>query len=470
MRSEVKFLSALVFIFLFNNYLAASPFIDSTSLDSTSLQRQQSVSRDTSIYRQTYEAAIKDNRLSNDEKTLLKSLQRALNLNANQVNLIEQKLKIRYGDGEQTGRWQFVLQNTGWGAGLYGWGLPYLFGKDETRWMIGMEMLTLGSTFYLSQRYSEKMDLPLARSQMLGLGSSIGLHYGFAINELFELNNEDYYEFEGDEDEKRVWMATLMSTVPIGMLTGQYLYNRWQPDYGRTWVLSLGSLVALNSAFDLQVALDPEPEEPMITYPHQAEVNKYDAWVTKHTKWEKRRALVTMAAYPLGLLGSKILTENKNYTFGDALMPFQGYLSGIVYNYMILDILDVDNQPLHRLGNIGLGFSGIYLYQKMIDGYDYTFGESLLMGLGTVSGMAFGLGTAVITEASSRVTSFLVLTGGISGTLLTKPMITPQKDMEILNSKESKFSIYPAIFLEKSRNKKDAIKILPGLNFSFQLP
>ncbi|HMA61294.1 MAG TPA: hypothetical protein VKP78_01460, partial [bacterium] len=178
----------------------------------------------------------------------------------------------------------------------------------------------------------------------------------------------------------------------------------------------------------------------------------------------------TMAAYPLGLLGSKILTENKNYTLGDALMPFQGYLSGIVYNYMILDILDVDNQPLHRLGNIGLGFSGIYLYQKMIDGYDYTFGESLLMGLGTVSGMAFGLGTAVITEASSRVTSFLVLTGGISGTLLTKPMITPQKDMEILNSKESKFSIYPAIFLEKSRNKKDAIKILPGLNFSFQLP
>lgn len=466
----MKLIFVIAFTFIFNNYLAASLSIDRAKIDSTSLfQRQEAISRDTSVYRQAYQAAIKDNHLSNDEKKILHALQKALELDDARVNLIEQKLQLKYGDGEQSGRWQFVLQNTGWGAGLYGWGLPYLLGKDEARWMVGMEMLTLGSTFYLSQKYSEKMDIPLARSQMLGLGSSIGLYYGFAINELFELNNEDYY-YNGEEDEKRAWMATLMSTVPIGMLAGQSLYNRWQPDYGRTWALSLGTLVALKSAYDMHVALDPEPEEPMLIDPYQSEKNPYKKWIDEHTRWEKRRALITMTAYPLAVLGSKILTENKNYTFGDAIMSFQGYLSGVVYNYMILDMLNIDNQSLYRLGNIGLGFSGIYLYQKMIDGYDYTFGESFLMGLGTASGMAFGLGTAIITEASSQLTSLFVLCGGISGTLLTKLMISPQKESPILYNQEARLSISPALYFENYREKKSAVKILPGLNFSYQLP
>ncbi|MCF7885277.1 MAG: hypothetical protein K9M80_02175 [Candidatus Marinimicrobia bacterium] len=420
------------------------------------------------IYYQAYQTALLDNKIDSSEEAILKSLRISLQLSNQEVQQIIFPLKQVQGTQlDQTGRWQFVLQNTGWGGGLYGWGIPYALGADENRWLVGMEMLTLGTTFYLSHKYSGQLSMPLSRAQMLGLGSGVGLHYGFAINEIFDLNNEDHSFLEEDL-EKRFWPVTLMGAVPIGMLVGDYLYDRWQPEYGRTWALSLGTMITLKSLYDLQVAFDPEPEEPGYFIEALGE-NVYSNWREDHDRWQIRRALLTLAAYPVGIYYSKVLTENKQYTFGDALILSQGYFSALLYNYMVLDILGVKGRAYYRLGNIAIGLLGTSLYQDIIDNYDYNFGESVLMALGTTSGMAFGLGTSIITKASHKMTNFLVLAGGITGSLLTKPMLSPK--LESPSSKEStgKLSLSPTLFVETKQFSYNKIKIIPGLNVSLQL-
>jgi len=455
---------AHIIIIIFSQSPAVAAEKDSDSLD----QSNKDTLDAKQIYYRAYKTALKDKKIDSSEEAILRSLRISMGLSNQEVqNLIAPLNKQSENMIDQTGRWQFVLQNTGWGAGLYGWAIPYVLGNNETKWTIGMEMLSLGTTFYFSHRYSDKIHMPLARSNMLGLGSLMGLNYGFAINNILDLDNEDD-QIDDDDDEKRTWAATLMGSVPLGMLVGNYLNKKWQPNYGRTWTLSLGALVTLKSLYDLQMAFDPEPEEPYFFPEYSTNENEYNNWIKKRDRWEKRRGLLTLAAYPVGIYSSKLLTENKHYTLGDALMLSQGYLLGMVYNLIIMDMMNVEKEKYYRLGNIPSGLIGTYIYQRIIDEYDFGFGESVLMGLGTTSGMAFGLGLAIITELEGEVTDLLVMSGGLAGSLITRPMLSPNKEGNEYSDNSSRISLTPALFIEQgSDNRKDK-KLIPGVSISYQ--
>lgn len=131
--------------------------------------RQESEGR--RIYRLTYEAAMADSVITPDEDRMLAALQQALGLDEEIIEeALGDPLPARAPGLNQSGRWTLMLQNMGWGIGLYGWGIPFVLDVDDFKWYVGGEMFSLGASLYLTWKYTQMMDLPEARSQMQRYG------------------------------------------------------------------------------------------------------------------------------------------------------------------------------------------------------------------------------------------------------------------------------------------------------------
>ena len=74
------------------------------------------------------------------------------------------------------------------------------------------------------------------------------------------------------------------------------------------------------------------------------------------------------------------------------------------------------------------GLLGTFAYEKIFSGYDYSFGESILIGAGSLSGAAFGAGIGVVLETDFEFIEIGMIAGGIIGTALTKHILDPEKE------------------------------------------
>lgn len=94
------------------------------------LQAQEGDTRQESeaqrIYRLTYEAALADGVLSSDEERLLRTLRQSLGIPEDIIDqAFMEPAPVAPPGLNQSGRWTLMLQNMGWGVGLYGWGIPF---------------------------------------------------------------------------------------------------------------------------------------------------------------------------------------------------------------------------------------------------------------------------------------------------------------------------------------------------------
>lgn len=401
-----------------------------TTAKKDTLQRRYSVQ---DIYRAAYIIARRDGSIDDRERAVLDTLQSTLVLSPDDVARIKDYVKANLATPiDQSGRWPLVLQNMAYGAGMYGWMIPYVLEAKDVKWTIGAEMMSLASAFYLTYKYTKNMEIPHSRSQMMRLGSLIGLRYGFGINTCFDLM-----------DEGRTWAWILMASVPVGTYVGDLLYKRWQPTNGESWVLSLGSEMAGYTIRELHQMLVPmrrDPKEPIYdpeSEEYQQWEKEYAEWEVEQSRWEKDykkwlkpHTVLDMVGYPLGLYLTRRYFLDNNYTFGDALMLIQGRALGLTYGLMTAEMLAMDfDKEAYRIFPLIGSFGGVLFYDRFIDGYDYTFGHSILSFLGTGSGMAFMGGCAVIFEIENRkVLESMVMAGGIAGLYLSNSILDLQKE------------------------------------------
>ena len=419
------------------------------------------------IYRHAYQTAMRDRKIDSGERAILKSLKRTMGMAAedilyihNQINLATPKLL------DQSGRWPLVLQNIAWGAGLYGWAIPIVLGADDFKWVIGSEMMSFAGAFYLTYEYTKKMEIPHSRAQMMRLGSAVGFHYGWSINDLFGV---------WDWGDEKPPLVVLMASIPVGIYVGDVLYNRWNPSHGQSWSLTLWSGIGLQTISEIQRIFDPRPEEPeMGAYydfyynewvePNQAE---HEQWEKDIKRWKKRRAVVDVISYPLGMYAGYRFFGDKQYTFGDALMLYQGWGFGLIYSLMLMDVVGVDfENELYRLGIIGGGIGGTLLYDRYIDSYDYTFGQSVLMLLGTGSGMAFSVGTSAILELDeASLIQVLVMGGGVAGFFLTNSILSVSNEIDDYSDcKAPDITVSPTFLMCKRPGGKLCNSLVPGIS------
>lgn len=419
------------------------------------------------IYRDMLRSAYRDGTISENERYLLRSLQTSLHLPDSLVVPIEKSiLQQKPHRLDQSGRWSVVVQNIFLGAGLYGWAIPFTLGADDPKWYIGTEMLSLGGTFYLTYQYTKDMNIPYSRAQMLRTGSLWGLRYGMLFNDVLKLWPP---EVKLSQDQSKSWAVTLMASVPVGTWMGDYLYKKWKPSHGQSWALGLWSELGGFTATSLHQIVAGKKSKPARweyesfengTDQYRFDQRGYDSALKSYTDWKRVDALIEMAGYPLGIYLGHRYFGSRNYTFGDAIMLYEGRGLGWIYGMLFSEVADINFESslgltLRTVGSIG----GAVLMDKYILPDDYDFGESVLMAVGTASGMAFSIGTSVLTDINNgNVISALVMIGGGAGFYLTRSILDISKDGTYSSGQSRKsVEVVPAVSVIPVRDRDNRI-------------
>ncbi|MEE9162024.1 MAG: hypothetical protein V3U35_03545 [Candidatus Neomarinimicrobiota bacterium] len=386
------------------------------------------------VYRQAYEAALADSVISPEEEAVLKALQEALGLHEDVVDEALGAAVRPLAPGlNRSGRWTLVAQNMGWGVGLYGWGIPYVLGAEDFKWILAGEMFSLGASLYLTWKYTADMDLPEARSQMQRFGGVVGLHYAIAVTQLSEATEQE-----------KLGVAIWMAAVPAGVWAGDRLYQRWRLSTGQAYALALHVDLGRSIMSLLHQQLHvPEPERPQefdyetynpqsrrYTFDDAAYERDYDAYEREMVPWQKINTLFQVAGYPVGTYLSRRFYGTRPYSFGDAVMLTVGRGTGAFYGLILADLLgsDFSEDAMGWRWLIGAGaVGGVVGMDRAIRGVDYSFGQSALMFLGEIAGVAFGVGVGVLMEIepASDYYKIAVIGGTLGGLALARRMIEP---------------------------------------------
>lgn len=426
-----------------------------------------------SSYEKAWETAMLDGRISPEERLLMNVLVESLVISVDSTVSWENIWANNYSQEtespaftralDQSGRWPLVLQNIAWGTGLYGWGIPYVLDAEDGRWYVGGSMISAGGAFYLTYQYTKNMEMTHARTQMMRYGSLLGFRYGLGINKLLGLNESD------DGEAKKSWMWVLMASVPAGHYGGEFLHNKFDPSNGQAWAWTMWTGVGGITGRLIHNVLDERPKEPVydwFSYPDAA----WDKYEEDQKTWEKRKTMTELIAYPLGMAAGYYLIQDKQYTFGDALMLMQGWGYGYFNTMMLQSILFEDGDEDVFFLTAGLGaIGGAYLYDRWIKNDDFSFGQSTLMLLGSSSGLAFGFGTAImldVTDTKPMLT--LAMAGYGAGTWLTRQIVDVKPDGALAQSSTTKISFSPTAMTVSDPNQKLGLIPALSLNISFR--
>lgn len=440
-----------------------------------------------SAYEQAWDVAMKDSIISADEKALLNIIEAQPTAVDHSKALKPQLTNIHGKTLNQSGRWPLVMQNIAIGSGLYGWGIPYVLHAEDDRWYVGGVMISAGSAFYLTHKYTKNMEMSHARTQMMRYGSLVGLRYGLGLNAILGLSDGlDDVELEETTDPETLWMWVLMGSVPVGHYTGEYMFEKFNPTNGQAWVWSMWTGISGMTARQLYTALGGRPDEPdAIEEPdwdspfvdiaqHELDMAKFNVdmekWNEEMEKWDKPLALIEFVAYPVGATIGHYIVKDKQYSFGDAFMLIQGWGFGAINTMMLQSILfeEGDDDVFQLVSLIG-AIGHTYIYDQWIAKDDFTFGQSTLMMLGSGSGIAFGFGTAILLDITDKEPMLTMALAGYGvGSWFTRKILDVTPNGSLTTNNSNRISLNPTAMT--TRNSDNKLSLIPALelNISFK--
>ncbi|MFL2997172.1 MAG: hypothetical protein ACJZ1Q_00290 [Candidatus Neomarinimicrobiota bacterium] len=413
------------------------------------------------IYKDVYQTAILDGNIDNSEKVMLGALQVSLQLSDIEIydlKINDERIPINTINSKQglvlnkSGRWPLVAQNMAWGVGLYGWGIPYILDADDFKWFIGTQMISLGGAFYFTYNLTRTMEISHSRSHMFRAGSVLGFRYGWGINTLLDLWKR------GDPSKSSI--TVLMASVPVGSYAGDFVYKKYNPTNGQAWGMTILTELTSYTIRQFHHIIDTKPEND---YYYASNYDELDT--LSYRNWLKRHTLIDFVSYPIGLYLSHNYVKNKSYTFGDGIMLLQGRTVGWIYGLLLNSISDIDFEDSSaRISRVALSIGGTYLLDNIIKDKDYTFGQSVLTILGTASGMAFGLGSAVIMEIDDGWEPFMMV-GGLAGLYFSNSILDVKSETSLSNTmSKSRFSLIPNFqVLNSNLSGYNTKKIIPSI-------
>lgn len=408
-----------------------------------------------SHYKHALDTALADGKISQEERALLNIMVESLLLSVDSSRVWEQRKVQPFNKPlDQSGRWPLVLQNIAIGSGLYGWGIPYVLHAEDGRWFVGGVMVSAGSSFYLTYKYTQKMEMSHSRAQMMRYGSLVGLRYGFGLNQLLDLDSG------GDNDRETLWVWTLMASVPAGLYGGELLFDKYNPSNGQAWAWTMWTGVAGLTTRLIYKAISPEPAQDWDDYNYR----ETDESKSRRDDWFKKRVVSELIAYPLGAWYGQKLVQDKQYTFGDALMLMQGWGFGYFNTMMLQSLLfdDGDEDTFFMVAGLG-AIGSTFAYDHYIWDDDFTFGQSTLMLLGSASGTAFGFGTAILLNIDNNNGMLsLALAGYGTGTWMTRKILDVLPNGSLAYSGSTQMSLMPTLM--PTIDSREMVTLIPGLD------
>jgi len=452
------FLFGLILVTLFGELVAQEP---------DSLRKR-------STYEKAWLTAMADEKISQDERLLLDILVESLILSLDSTITWENVWEAKYemltktstteAELDQSGRWPLVLQNIVIGSSLYGWAVPYVLHADNFRWYTGGVMISAGSAFYLTYKYTKNREMTHARTQMMRYGSLLGFRYGLGINQLLDL-----YDDPESEQRETLWAWVLMTSVPAGHYGGEFLFEEVDPSNGQAWAWTMWTGIAGLTARLAHNVMDERPVEPE-GYGFLYDDSHWEQYNQDKEAWDKRKTITELIAYPAGIWAGYKLVRNKQYSFGDALMLLQGWGFGFNNTMMLQSILSEEFESdtfffINALGAIG----STCAYDRWIRNDDFSFGQSTLMLLGSASGTAFGFGTAILLNVQEEKPMLtMALLGYGTGTWLTRKILDVKSDGALTHASSTRISLSPTSLAVSGPDHKAGLIPALSVHISFR--
>ena len=220
------------------------------------------------VYRDAYREALSDEKIDNNEARILNVLEIALGLSSAQVLEIQSLLRVTLPEKiNKDGEWLVFVQNIGWGAGLYGWGLPVVLGF-EGRGILAGELMAPFLAYKLTATLTRNLEMDHARAQLIRWGSTIGFRYGLYLNKM--------RDFESNDDFDKATITLLMLGVPLGSLAGDWVWKRSNPSTGLAFVMTFWAETGATAMRTVHSVIDTEPDEDFSFFSDSKEKVSWD--------------------------------------------------------------------------------------------------------------------------------------------------------------------------------------------------
>lgn len=275
---------------------------------------------------------------------------------------------------DQEARWRTIYSSMLLGNSIYGIGVPYVLGINDSQLATGLRLLMFGGGFYAALRYTKQMDLPMGRWQLQMAGAELG---GLSIFPLISIvGYKNWQSF--DPNGKIAWTYTMVA-MPLGIWQADRLYSRWQLSNGQASLVSKGIILGLANTFGL------------INLVHS-------------DNWRMSQGLVrayTVLAYSGAVAGgylTKKAVAGKSYTEDDAYFLGGSATVGLLNGMFLNNLLDIRDRKLYGL-MLMAGINGFsYWADKMNRDIDLKRGQGQIIMLGAGASYLTWLGIAVITN------------------------------------------------------------------------
>ena len=254
----------------------------------------------------------------------------------------------------QEARWRTIYLGMSASNTLYGFGIPYVLGINESELTNGLRLMMFGGSFYAMYNYTSKMEIPYGRSQFQYTGASFG---GLSLLPIMATVGWDNWQ-NFDEDGKVSWIYEMLA-IPYGVVLADKLYYKWGLTNGQASMVSSSSGLGLvNTALLLDIVYD-------------------EGWFDENIS-----RLFVISTY-LGGLGHGLLMKNyvdgKSYTEDDASFvkgsSFVGWYNFV--NFMMFT--EIDNPVLSKTLLLA-GINGFqYMANSLNEEYDLKKGQSRII-------------------------------------------------------------------------------------------
>jgi len=395
-------------------------------------------------YKQSYEQALKDSVISDEEQKMLDILQSSLKLSdADILNLTAMPInKSKLPINSQTGRTWIIVQNMSMGNGLYSWGIPYILNINDPGFLAGFQLLAFAGGYFISSSYTKNMHIPFGRAYFQNSGASLGLLSGLPLVML--IGTENWIDF--DEDLK-ILTAWEMAAVPLGIWQADRLWRKWNLSDGQSSMVAKGVNLGLFNTWGLYTIITDIPE------------NNTENWLR----------LGVPLSYAGGLAGGYLThryVSQKNYSRGDALFVTSGSAVGFFTFIELMILIDREDYRTNMSALLLTINGGALIADKLVSSINLTSGEAKIITLGAFASYLAWNGTALIInfDQSSDLARILDISAVLGGWYFTYAGFAKNKtgQTSLIKSHKSRLRLKPIVLTNYN-------KIIPGLQLTFSL-
>lgn len=291
---------------------------------------------------------------------------------------------------DRSGRYLLLGTSTAVGLGIYGWGVPYAFGVDDTKGQVALYMLVSAASFFGPWLWSADRPVSLGMANGAFWGATRGIVHGIGLHRVIAgeepafvfCQPEDFACFDRAGDEQDAWLRGRVASALAGSLIEGVGALAWAKAAGASagdaHLLGVSSDLGAGGAVALAVALGLEDDAA--------------------TLWG-----LGLAGAAAGLGSGVVLRAHRDYSWGDAEVFRAAGLLGAYTGIAMAEIGTAEGPGAHAGLALAGGALGLFTGDRLVRGRDITAGQGLLVDLGTVAGGLLGLGVAVLVSDDASI-------------------------------------------------------------------